>query len=110
MPVKVRSRRRNSKGNGKNPVSSKEKPSSIAGSSEGKQTAKRRKISFFERITFICTSCVTSSPRTHDVDVEEGASSQKDKESEKLSEKLSTKELETAEHPDREPSSSSTSE
>lgn len=111
VPVKTRTRRRGSKGNGKGP-SIKDKAPSILGSAEGKQSTKRRKISFFERITFICTSCVTSSPRTHDVDVEECASShkEKDKDSEKLSEKQSTKDTETvtaAEHPTREASSAS---
>ncbi|EKM54185.1 uncharacterized protein PHACADRAFT_162558 [Phanerochaete carnosa HHB-10118-sp] len=113
VPVKTRPRRRSTKGNGKGSPSGKDKPPSALGSAEGKQSTKRRKISFFERITFICTSCVTSSPRIHDVDVEEGASTQKDKDSEKLSEKQSTKETETttaAEHPTREPSASSTGE
>ncbi|GJE97734.1 NIF-domain-containing protein [Phanerochaete sordida] len=111
VPVKPRTRRRNSKGNGKGSPSTKEKPPSVLGNAEGKQSTKRRKISFFERITFICTSCVSSSP--HDVDVEEGALSHKDKDkdSEKLSEKQSTKETETltaGEHSTREPSASST--
>jgi hypothetical protein len=106
-PVRTRSRRRSTKGNGKS-MSTKEKPPSIVGSSEGKQSTKRRKISFFERITFICTSCVTSSPRTHDVDIDEGVS-HKDKD---VSEKQSTKEVEstTVEHPTREPSAATTSE
>ena len=106
VPVRTRSRRKSSRGKG---TMSKDKPASIVGSSEGKQSAKRRKISFFERITFICTSCVTSSPRTHDVELDESAS-HKDKETHS-SEKQSTREGEgAAEHPTREPSASSTSE
>lgn len=100
VPVRVRTRSRASKAKVKaaNGVPGTEK---VAEHSEEKQTTKRRKISLFKRITFICTSCVSSSPRTHDVDVGEGASVQTDQ-------KDPEKGLDTAEHPSREASSSTT--
>lgn len=110
MPVESRSRRRSAKdaSQGKGTVSSStEKPPSVRATSEGKLPAKRRKISFFQRITFICTFCISSSPRAHEVDVEEGAS--RPLESERHdTEKVSGEDTECAEHVTREPSSSAT--
>lgn len=73
---------------------------------EGKQSAKRRKILFFERIAFICTSCVTSSPRTHEVELDEGAAAV-------TQQKPAAKEAESAKKQQvvtREPSSATTRE
>ncbi|KAI0684196.1 hypothetical protein BC835DRAFT_651975 [Cytidiella melzeri] len=105
IPVKPRSRRKSSKGasRGKGTVpTATEKPPSVASTSEGKQPAKRQKITLFERITFICTPCIH---RTHDVDIEEGPS----KPAGTGKQELTTKELETTEHSTREPSSATTS-
>lgn len=110
MPVKSRSRRKSGKSSshGKGTVSSStEKPPSTISNSEGKPATKRRKITFFKRITFICTSCVTSSPRTHEVDVEEGASRQVESERQPA-EKPPGNDTVRTEQATREPSSATT--
>ncbi|KAI0339826.1 NIF-domain-containing protein [Trametopsis cervina] len=107
IPVKPRSRRKNSKDSSHDKgtaSSSIEKPPSLGSSSEGKQPAKRRKISFLARITSICTPCIR---RTHDIDIEEGASLPVEPEKQDT-EKLPAKELEGPEHSTREPSSATT--
>lgn len=112
MPVKSSSRRKSSKSpsHGKaTATSSTEKAPSTISNSEGKPSAKRRKISFFERITFMCTSCISSSTRTHEVDVQEGASRQVEPERQ-VTEKQSEKETEGTEQTTREPSSATTRE
>lgn len=110
MPVKSRSFRKSGKvvSHGKATTSSStEKPPSVTANSEGKSSSKKRKISVFRRIVFICTSCITSSARTHEVDIEEGASRPVESERQHT-EKPPGKETECVAHATREPSSATT--